>query len=136
MILSIDPGRDKTGVAIYDPKKRQVFFHQVILTTDFFQQIFIWSKENAFQLILLGDGTLSAAFFKKIQRLVPEIPIILIDESFSTLEARQLYFALYPPKGLKSIIPKSLQTPQEPIDDLVAIILLERYLGEMPKIYE
>lgn len=134
MILAIDPGRDKTGVAIYDPAKRLVRSHQIILTPDLFPAINAWSKERVFQLILLGDGTLAATFQKNLAELVPEIPVRLIDESYSTLEARQLYFDLYPPQGLKKVIPRSLRTPERPIDDLVAIILLGRYLGEIPKI--
>ena len=134
MILAIDPGRDKTGLAIYDPAKRSVRSHQIILTPDFSQSILAWSKELVLQLILLGDGTSALTFQKKLAELVPQIPVRLIDESFSTLEARQLYFDLYPPHGLKKFIPRSLRTPERPIDDLVAIILLERYLGEMPKI--
>jgi hypothetical protein len=35
---------------------------------------------------------------------------------------------MYPPKGLTRLIPKSLRVPPRPVDDIVAILLIERYL--------
>ncbi|MEM9217973.1 MAG: hypothetical protein AAGD25_26985 [Cyanobacteria bacterium P01_F01_bin.150] len=55
------------------------------------------------------------------------VTIVLVDERYSTLEARDRYWQLYPPTGLAQFIPKSLRTIPRPVDDVVAIILIERY---------
>jgi hypothetical protein len=36
---------------------------------------------------------------------------------------------MYPPQGLTRLIPQGMLTPPRPIDDIVAIILIERYLS-------
>lgn len=134
MILSIDPGSDKSGIAIYDPEQEAVVYHQVILTERFEDYLAKFRGLYPLDLFLLGDGTFSKRFSKQLKELVPGYPLQLVDEAYSTLEARELYFQLYPPQGWRKIIPLSLQTPDKPFDDLVAVILLKRYLGEMPKI--
>ena len=54
----------------------------------------------------------------------------MIDERNSTLEARDLYWVMYPAKGLKKFIPQGLRIPPRPIDDLVSIILIKRFLKQ------
>ena len=134
MILSIDPGSDKSGIAIYDPENGAVILHQVILTEGFSECLAKFLSSYPIDYFLLGDGTFSKRFSEQLKKLAPEYPIMLIDEAYSTLEARNLYFQLYPPCGWRRIIPVSMQTPEKPFDDLVAVVLLKRYLGEMPKI--
>jgi hypothetical protein len=36
---------------------------------------------------------------------------------------------MYPPQGLKKLIPQGMRLPPVPIDDIVAILLIERYLA-------
>lgn len=55
------------------------------------------------------------------------IPIVFVDERYSSLEARDRYWQLHPPKGLTRLVPQSLRSIARPIDDVVAIILIERY---------
>lgn len=134
MILAIDPGNDKTGIAIYDPSTHTVIKHQVVATKQFVDFIKHDKEEYLFHTVVIGDGTRSKQFQQQVQKLLPEVTLVVIDEAFSTLEARQLYFQLEPPKGWKRFLPVSMQTPGRQVDDLVAIILLQRYLGDMPKI--
>ncbi|HBB34174.1 MAG TPA: resolvase, partial [Cyanobacteria bacterium UBA9273] len=42
---------------------------------------------------------------------------------------RDRYWQMYPPKGLQRLIPKGMRQPPRPVDDIVAILLIERYLG-------
>ncbi|MDJ0527388.1 MAG: resolvase, partial [Microcystis sp. M53600_WE12] len=56
------------------------------------------------------------------------IPITLVDERNSTLEARDRYWQMFPPKGLQKLIPQGMRLPDRPIDDIVAILLIERHL--------
>ncbi len=56
---------------------------------------------------------------------------MLVDERYSSLEARERYWQMYPPTGLARLIPKGMRVPPRPVDDIVAIILIERYLAQM-----
>jgi hypothetical protein len=38
---------------------------------------------------------------------------------------------MYPPQGLTRLIPQGLRVPPRPIDDIVAILLIERYLAQI-----
>ncbi|MDE5111236.1 MAG: resolvase, partial [Trichodesmium sp. St7_bin2_1] len=48
---------------------------------------------------------------------------------YSSLEARERYWQIYPPRGFVRLIPPGMRIPPKPIDDIVAIILIERYLN-------
>lgn len=134
MILSIDPGKSKTGVALYDSATKQVLWHEIVPTQEFAERFCSWQQRYPLEGIILGDGTLSKEFQKLIREKGNGLRLEVVDEAYSTLEARELYFQLYPPRGLRRLLPISLQAPARPIDDLVAIVLLERYYGEMPQI--
>ncbi|MFM7475950.1 MAG: resolvase, partial [Microcystis aeruginosa] len=43
-------------------------------------------------------------------------------------EARDRYWQMFPPKGLQKLIPQGMRLPDRPIDDIVAILLIERHL--------
>lgn len=47
----------------------------------------------------------------------------------STLEARDRYWTMYPNRGLQRLIPLGLRVPPRPVDDIVAILLIERYFA-------
>jgi RNase H-fold protein (predicted Holliday junction resolvase) len=53
----------------------------------------------------------------------------ITDEYMTTLEARNLYWRLYPARGLWRLLPRSLLTPPRPIDDLAAWIIMRRGLA-------
>jgi RNase H-fold protein (predicted Holliday junction resolvase) len=78
----------------------------------------------------MGNQTTSKTWKQKLLEALPEsVKIIQIDERYSTLEARDRYWQMYPPQGLTRLIPQGMLTPPRPIDDIVAIILIERYLS-------
>jgi RNase H-fold protein (predicted Holliday junction resolvase) len=77
----------------------------------------------------MGNQTTSKQWQTKLKdKLKLSIDILLVDEKNSTLEARTRYWQIYPPKGLTRLIPPGLRVPPRPVDDIVAIILIERYL--------
>ena len=67
---------------------------------------------------------------KLTQSLSTSIEIELVNEQNSTVEARSRYWQMYPPQGLNlnRLLPIGLRTPPQPVDDIVAIILIERYV--------
>jgi RNase H-fold protein (predicted Holliday junction resolvase) len=129
MILGFDPGRDKCGVAVMG-KERQLLSHQVVPSQEAIATLQQLCQQFAIETIVMGDQTTAKSWKQKIiQSLEVSIPIVMVDERYSTLEARDRYWQMYPAKGFGRLIPKGLREPPRPIDDIVAILLIERYLG-------
>ena len=78
----------------------------------------------------MGNGTTSKDWCHKIKASsIENLAIVTVNEQNSTLEARDRYWLMYPPKGLQRIVPAGLRVPPRPVDDIVAILLIERYLN-------
>jgi RNase H-fold protein (predicted Holliday junction resolvase) len=126
-ILGFDPGKDKCGVAVMDGD-RSLLYHQTIVTAEIIAQITALRQQYSIDLIVMGDQTTAKQWQQKLTTALPNLPIDLVDERYSSLEARDRYWQMYPPNFLTSLIPQGMRQPPCPIDDLVAIILIERYL--------
>jgi RNase H-fold protein (predicted Holliday junction resolvase) len=88
-------------------------------------------EQFSIELLVLGDQTTSKSWKQKLmQSLSPAIKIVQVDERYSSLEARERYWQMYPPTGLSRLIPEGMRTPPRPVDDIVAIVLIERYLNK------
>ncbi len=128
MILGFDPGRDKCGLAVMG-KERQLIYHQVVPSHEAITRLQQLCQQFPIETIVMGDQTTAKSWKKKLeQHLSMSLPIVLVDERYSSLEARDRYWQMYPPKGLQRLIPQGLREPPRPIDDIVAILLIERYL--------
>jgi RNase H-fold protein (predicted Holliday junction resolvase) len=131
MILGFDPGRDKCGLAVVG-REQQLLYHQVVLSQDAIATIQQLCQEFVIETIVMGDQTTAKSWKQKIVgELGTAIPIVLVDERYSSLEARDRYWQMYPPKGIELLIPKGLRQPPRPVDDIVAILLIERYLDKL-----
>jgi RNase H-fold protein (predicted Holliday junction resolvase) len=130
MILGFDPGKDKCGVAVMG-RDKNVSYHQVVPSDEAVSTIQSLCKQFPIQLLVIGDQTTSKSWKQKLtQSLSPFIKIVQIDERYSSLEARDRYWQMYPPRGLSRLIPQGMRTPPRPVDDIVAIVLIERYLNK------
>ena len=129
IILGFDPGRDKCGVAVMNAA-RSVVFHQVIESDRAISVIQELCQQFSIELIVMGDRTTAKSWYQRLTSdLSSSIPIVMVDENNSTLEARDRYWEMYPPKALKRLIPPGMRIPPRPVDDIVAIVLIERYLS-------
>lgn len=127
-ILGFDPGRDKCGLAIVQ-ENRQVVTHQVVETKEALTTILNWISRWQVTLLVLGNQTTSKTWQKQLEAQIPAtVTIVPIDERNSTLEARDRYWEMYPAQGLTRLLPLGMRVPPRAIDDIVAIILVERYL--------
>ena len=125
--LGFDPGKDKCGVAVVD-RAGIALYHEVLPAATLLEQLpALCAKWQALQVVM-GDRTTAKQWQKKLTQALPETPITLVDEHYSTLAARDLYWEMYPPQGFQRLIPQGMRLPPRPIDDLVAIILVRRYL--------
>jgi len=130
MILGFDPGKDKCGIAVMGRDKK-VCYHQVVPSESAISTIQSLCKQFPIELLVMGDQTTSKSWKQKLtQSLSPFIKIVQIDERYSSLEARERYWQMYPATGLSRFIPQGMRTPRRPVDDIVAIVLIERYFNK------
>ncbi|BAI89139.1 hypothetical protein N39L_12650 [Limnospira platensis NIES-39] len=129
VILGFDPGRDKCGVAVVGDNQ-QVYYHQVVAANDAIATVESLCSQFSVQLVVMGNQTTSRTWKQQMRAVLPEsIQIVEVDERYSSLQARDRYWEMYPPQGLSRLLPQGMRVPPRPIDDIVAIILVERYQG-------
>ncbi|MFQ3548941.1 MAG: Holliday junction resolvase RuvX [Armatimonadota bacterium] len=133
-ILAIDPGKEKCGIAVVEKKDNEIItIHRSIeKSSELAKSINAIIQSFEIQNIIIGNGTNSEKI-KSILEAEGLSNIIVVDEAFTTLEAKELYFKENPPKGIRKLLPISLQTPSCPYDDYVAKILALRYLNNLQK---
>jgi RNase H-fold protein (predicted Holliday junction resolvase) len=132
LILGFDPGRDKCGIAVVG-HDLSVYEHEVVLAEDAIAKIQAWMQQYSTHTLVMGNQTTAKQWQQRLEQAL-DIPIAPIDERYSTLEARDRYWVMYPPKGLARLVPQGMRDVPRPIDDIVAIILVERYLAQLSKI--
>jgi RNase H-fold protein (predicted Holliday junction resolvase) len=131
VILGFDPGRDKCGIAIVG-LDRSLYYHEVVPAADSIAKINSLRQNYPISLLVMGDQTTAKRWKQQLQQQLSEpINIVLVDERYSTLEARDRYWQMFPPKGLTKLLPQGMRQPPRPIDDIVAILLIERYLSRL-----
>jgi RNase H-fold protein (predicted Holliday junction resolvase) len=132
--LAMDPGTAKCGLAVVrridseGPTRFETLHRCVVERQEVGDAVRELASRYSPGVILIGNGTMS----KEYRRLVEELgvaPVRIVDEEFSTLRARTLYFKHNPPRGLRRLIPTSMQTPSCPYDDYVAVILAQSFLS-------
>lgn len=129
-IVGFDPGRDKCGVAVLTPTG-QVIEHLVVTAEEAIAHLASLQQRFEVQQLVVGDRTTSKAWQNKIREgLHPAPQMSPVDEHRTTLMARDRYWQMYPAKGLTKLLPQGLREPPRPIDDIVAILLVERYLAQ------
>ncbi|MDI9423123.1 MAG: Holliday junction resolvase RuvX [Bacillota bacterium] len=126
IVLGIDPGREKCGLAVVSPNL--VLVKRVVARGEFLDLAREYIRQYNVARIVLGDGTGSKDFLQEIEGV---LPVVTVDEQYTTEEARKRYWLDHRPKGWRRFLPTSMQVPPEPFDDYVAVILAERYLSEI-----
>lgn len=124
-VLAVDPGRSKCGVAVVTCGL-QVLYQGVVPAQDLQALARDLVAAHSPDVIIIGSGTSASQARESISLL--GCAVEMVDERFSSLAARKRYFQRHPPRGIRRLIPTSLQTPGRPYDDYVAIILAENYL--------
>lgn len=128
IILGFDPGRDKCGIAVVSADNN-ILYHQVVNSESAIALLDKLIGQYHPEILVMGNQTTSSYWRKRLEKeLTQVIKIELVNEKNSTQEAKQKYWQIYPPQGLTKLIPLSLRIPPQPVDDIVAIILVERYV--------
>ena len=130
-ILSIDYGAKRTGLAVTDPLKLIATGLAGIHTKDleFFLKDY-FSKEQV-ELVIIGHPTnwddsythatpLVQAFINRFVKVFPAIPIIKVDERYTSKLAVQ--------SMVQSGMKKKARQNKNTIDEIAATIMLQEYL--------
>ena len=130
VILGLDPGRQKCGLAIMGVDR--ILRYQAVVAVDaVLSTIEELRRQFPISTIVLGDQTGSKQWKDTLTQLADPPRIMVVDERYTSLEARDRYWQMYPPTGLAKLLPQSFRTVPRPIDDIVAILLIERYLNRL-----
>lgn len=130
-LAGLDPGRGKCGLVRTDPERRQIVEALVLPPERALEALHRWGDEGGVEQVVLGNGTGHRTWQ---QRLEPWLAVTLVEERGTTLAARERYWQLEPPRGWRRLLPAGLRQPPRDWDDVVAQILLERWLGrELPR---
>ena len=124
--MGIDPGRDKCGVAVLT-STGEIKFQRVVVTDELADVLKTLAANFAIETVILGDGTTHKSAAEKIS--AADLKFLLVDEKHTTEEARRLYWEKNPPSGWRKFLPTSMQVPPEPVDAIVAEILVKRFLS-------
>ncbi len=131
VILGFDPGRRKCGLAIIGVD-RTIRYHRVVDADTAIATIQTLRQQFPISLLVMGDQTTAKDWKRKLSQELPEpLRIVMVDERHSSLEARDRYWQMYPAQGITRLIPQSFRNIPRPIDDIVAILLVERYLERL-----
>ncbi len=133
-LLAVDPGTDKIGLAVLSDDSA-VVYQRVVPAPEFYAEVDKLATEYKPQIMVMGDGTGARSLkaeMEKRKMLGSSGTIVLVDEYRTSEEARKLYLSEHR-RGWRRFVPLGLQTPPEPYDDYVAVILGKRYLDTIQK---
>lgn len=132
-VLAIDPGSSKHGMALVrrDPEgKIHLLWRYVCPDAELEKKIDEARAMRSFSMIIIGSGTRSRRTVERINEHSPSLGVLLVDETDTTLQARERYWEYNQRRGWRRFLPASMQVPPEPVDDFVGLILAERVLSE------
>ncbi|MDE2125456.1 MAG: pre-16S rRNA-processing nuclease YqgF [Armatimonadetes bacterium] len=126
-VLSVDPGTGKCGVAVLEAPAT-VLWHGIVPRTELRSRVIDLLHRFCPDCILVGNGTGSRDATTDLRAVAGKLPVIPVPERNSSERARARCVAEQRPRGWQRMLPRSLRTPNEPYDDVVAVILAEEYL--------
>lgn len=110
---------------------RSLYFQAVIAADAVLTRVEFLRQQYPISLIVMGDQTAAQEWKQRMGNLSDPLRVVLVDERYTSLEARDRYLQLNTPKGWQRLLPKGLRQPDKPVDDIVAMILIERYLAKL-----
>jgi RNase H-fold protein (predicted Holliday junction resolvase) len=125
-VLGVDPGTRKVGYAVVG-SDGSIFARGIDEMNAFSGRIPVLMAAHGISTIALGGGTNVGPVRLALAGI--DVPVELVDERETTIEARALYFAHNPPRGWRRLIPRGLLLPPDPIDDFAAVLIARRWLA-------
>jgi RNase H-fold protein (predicted Holliday junction resolvase) len=125
MILVIDPGKEKCGLALFN-KEGKVLEQKIVKRKDIFRLI---PHYHDAATIVIGDTANGQEIAAELRQHHLKQNIVLFPEKDTTWQARRHYWQAYPPKGWRRFVPTSFLTLPVPVDDYAAVIIGRNYLA-------
>ncbi len=125
MILAIDPGKDKCGLALFN-KAGKVVEQKIVKRQELHRAVIHYHDASK---IIIGESANGRAVSEELKQLHSGQTIVLVSEKNSTWEARQLYWQAHPPRGWRRFIPATFLSLPVAIDDYAAVIIGRRYFA-------
>jgi RNase H-fold protein (predicted Holliday junction resolvase) len=129
IVLAVDPGRSKCGLAVVGSDSG-ILARAVVAKYLLPETVRGLTETFSPKVVIVGGGTGGGDARQSISGLPEDVLVETVDERFTSLYAKARYFRENPPRGLWRLVPVSLQVPRMPYDDYVAVILAERYIAE------
>ncbi|MEN9206814.1 MAG: pre-16S rRNA-processing nuclease YqgF [Gloeomargarita sp. GMQP_bins_120] len=126
VIVGLDPGRDKCGVAVRSVQGDWLF-HRVVPATETLALLQQLVAQYGPAVVVMGDQTTAQSWRQWVQDQLPGVTVALVDERYSTLEAQRRYWEVHPARGWRRWLPRWLRPLPGPVDDVAAMVLVERY---------
>lgn len=130
LLLAIDPGSAKCGLALVASPPPRVVERRVVAADHLVEQAGVLAGANPGIEIVIGRGTGSQVLVDSLRAALPGVVIYVVDEHETSRRARERYCRENPATGLRRLLPAGLRYPEEPYDDYVAIILAEDFLSQ------
>lgn len=130
-VVALDPGREKCGLAVVT-EDGTVLERSIVARAIVTERAMQLLDAHGTAIIAIGHSTQSREVQAELLAARPGLRIEIIDERDSTFEARSHYWAANPPRGWRRLLPLSLQSPPEPLDDWAAVVLAQRYFAGRP----
>ena len=130
-VVALDPGRSKCGLVLADTATNTVLQGMVIPGAELLDQLRTWMENTERETdqiaeLVIGDGTSSTSWQ---QQLPANLKVRVVDETGTTLRARERYWQLWPARGWKRLLPSGLRIPSGDLDAIAALVILENHLG-------
>ncbi|MBN2660047.1 MAG: Holliday junction resolvase RuvX [Tannerellaceae bacterium] len=130
-ILAIDYGRKRSGLAVTDTLQLIATGLTTVPSGDLVKFLFDYVSREPVEIFVVGlpkqmNNELSEnmkyidAFVKHLKRTIPDIPVIFVDERFTSVLAHRAMLE----GGLK----KKKRQDKELVDEISAVIILQSYL--------
>ena len=130
-ILAIDYGRKRSGLAVTDTLQLIATGLTTVPSGDLVKFLFDYVSREPVEIFVVGlpkqmNNELSEnmkyidAFVKHLKRTIPDIPVIFVDERFTSVLAHRAMLE----GGLK----KNKRQDKELVDEISAVIILQSYL--------
>ncbi len=126
VVVGIDPGRVKCGLAAVSSDG--VLERAVVSVDEIAIAAAEFARRHHAALLVLGSRTGSDEVRWALEQAGMELPIVVVEEHMSTLQARRRYWSENSPGCLMRLIPTGMREPPEPYDDWAAALLAEGYL--------
>lgn len=136
ILLAIDPGRAKCGLAVVQGpdspvclERKVVCLERKVVETERLTLAVgeILRRRPEIARLLLGNATHSATLRRALAAAVPELPLEMVNEFNTSVRAKARYVAENPAPGWRRLLPQSMRTPEVPYDDYAALLLAEDY---------